>query len=80
MHENLFEVPTPLGFRVLVRRTRWDLITTVKHPIMANREMDVQQTLQYPEQVAEPDRRHGFAVLSQRTDWPMDLRGDQTSR
>ena len=30
-----FEVLTPLGFRVRVTRAYWELIVTVKHPVMA---------------------------------------------
>ena len=44
----LFEVLTPLGFRVRVTRTYWELIITVKHPVMAGREDDVQETLKNP--------------------------------
>jgi hypothetical protein len=33
--ELFFEVVTPLGFRVQVTRAYWDLIITVKHPVMA---------------------------------------------
>lgn len=34
----LFEVTTPLGFRVRVTHGYWDLIVSVKHPVMAGRE------------------------------------------
>ena len=51
--ELLFEVFTPLGFRVRVTRERWDLITTVKHPVMAGRESIVKATLESPEQVRQ---------------------------
>jgi len=34
----LFEVSTPLGFRVRVTRFYWELITTIKHPVMAGQE------------------------------------------
>lgn len=30
----LFNVETPLGFRVRTTASYWELITTVKHPIM----------------------------------------------
>ena len=40
----LFEVPTPLGFRVRVTRSYWDLITTIKHPVMAGQESIVKNT------------------------------------
>jgi hypothetical protein len=34
----LFEAVTPLGFKVRVTRAYWELIITIKHPIMAGRE------------------------------------------
>ncbi len=37
----LFEVGTPLGFSVRVTRVRWELITSIKHPVMARREASV---------------------------------------
>ena len=49
--ELLFEVLTPLGFRVRVTRERWNLITTAKHPVLAGREDIVKITLENPEQV-----------------------------
>jgi hypothetical protein len=45
----LFEVATPLGFSGRVTRTYWELIVTVKHPVMHGREADVQSVLQIPE-------------------------------
>ena len=33
-----FEVMTPLGFRVRVTHAYWELIVTIKHPVMAGRE------------------------------------------
>lgn len=47
----LFEAVTPLGFTVRVTRAYWDLIITVKHPVMAGRENDVEATLRNPEEV-----------------------------
>lgn len=47
----LFEVMTPLGFWVRVTRTYWEVITAIKHPVMAGREADVQDTLQNPEEI-----------------------------
>ena len=49
----LFDVLTPLGFRVRVTRRRWNLITTAKHPVMAGREGVVKTTLENPEQVRQ---------------------------
>ena len=51
--ELLFEVLTPLGFRVRVTRGRWNLITTSKHPVMAGREAVVRATLESPEQIRQ---------------------------
>ncbi|MGC1375191.1 MAG: hypothetical protein WA821_03155 [Anaerolineales bacterium] len=47
----LFDVLTPLGFRVRVTRAYWELITTIKHPVMAGREADVEETLRNPEEI-----------------------------
>ncbi|MEW5803208.1 MAG: DUF4258 domain-containing protein [bacterium] len=47
----IFEVPTPLGFCVRVSRGYWDLITTIKHPVMKGCEIDVQHTLRNPDEV-----------------------------
>lgn len=47
----LFEVLTPLGFRVRVTHAYWELIITVKHPVMAGREVDVQETLRNPDEI-----------------------------
>jgi len=47
----LFEVLTPLGFRVRVTRAYWELIVTIKHPVMAGRESDVKDTLTHPEEI-----------------------------
>ena len=51
--ELLFEVLTPLGFRVRVTRERWNLITTAKHPVMAGRENVVRATLENPDQIRQ---------------------------
>jgi hypothetical protein len=47
----LFEVFTPLDFRVRVTRSYWNLITTVKHPVMAGQESIVKDTLLRPLQI-----------------------------
>ena len=46
-----FEAATPLGFRVRVTRAYWELIVTMKHPVMRGRQADVQRVLQTPEEV-----------------------------
>ncbi len=47
----LFDVPTPLGFRVHVTRVYWELIVRIKHPAMAGREADVQEVLRNPDTI-----------------------------
>jgi hypothetical protein len=47
----LFEVSTPLDFRVRVTQSYWDLITTTKHPVMAGKEFQVKKTLNSPAQI-----------------------------
>jgi len=49
----LFEVATPLGFQVRVTRAYWQLITTIKHPVMDGREAEVRDTLQRPDEVRQ---------------------------
>ena len=47
----LFEARTPLGFTVRVTREYWNIITTVKHPVMAGCETEVQAVLETPEEI-----------------------------
>ena len=47
----LFEVITPLDFTVRVTATYWDMIVTIKHPVMAGFETNVKETLTDPEQI-----------------------------
>lgn len=47
----LFVVPTPLGFGVRVTRNYWELIVTIKHPVMRGREVDVQDALKVPDEI-----------------------------
>jgi hypothetical protein len=44
----LFDVMTPLDFRVHVTHAYWSVIVTMKHPVMAGRERDVEETLLKP--------------------------------
>lgn len=53
LDDPLFEVLTPLGFRVRVTRAYWELIISIKHPVMAGRAADVEATLENPEQVRQ---------------------------
>ena len=47
----LFEVLTPLSFRVRVTRAYWELIVTIKHPVMVGHESDVKETLANPDEI-----------------------------
>ncbi len=49
----LFEILTPLGFRVRVTRARWELIASVKHPVMAGGEIRVQSALESPDEARQ---------------------------
>ena len=49
--ELFFEVRTPLGFRVRVTLSYWELIVTIKHPAMYGREADVQNVLRNPDEI-----------------------------
>ena len=47
----LFQVSTPLKFQVRVTHQYWQLIISVKHPVMAGREEEVKETLHHPDEV-----------------------------
>ena len=47
----LFEVTTPLGFAASVSAKYWDMIVTIKHPVMKGRGQDVQETLKHPDEI-----------------------------
>ena len=49
----LFAASTPLGFQVRVTRAYWEIIVTVKHPVMAGREEDVKKTLEDPDEIRQ---------------------------
>ena len=49
--EVLFVVNTPLGFTVRTTVAHWHAITTIKHPVLKGREVDVQLALRTPDQV-----------------------------
>ena len=51
--EVLFEVMTPLGFQVRVTKAYWELIVTIKHPVMAGREEDVKMALAQPDEIRQ---------------------------
>ena len=47
----LFNVETPLGFRVRTTRRYWDFLVSEKHPVMQDRENDVVEALRDPSEV-----------------------------
>lgn len=49
----LFTASTPLGFQVRVTQAYWEIIVTVKHPIMEGREDDVKKTLEDPDEIRQ---------------------------
>ena len=55
----IFEVQTPLGYRVVLTRDRWRQIVRHKHPALAGHEKDVRACLESPavvrESVKDPD-------------------------
>jgi len=59
LSELLFEVPTPLGFKVRATRLYWDMIICIKHPIMIGRELEVKATLENPEEIRRQFHRGG---------------------
>lgn len=52
----LFDVMTPLGFRVRVTHEYWELIVSVKHPAMKGREDDVRAALESPTEIRQSKR------------------------
>ena len=47
----LFDVETPLGFSVRTTIGYWEIITSIKHPVMFGREADVKITLSAPDEI-----------------------------
>jgi len=48
-----FIVETPLGFSVRTTSNYWDVIITIKHPIMKGKEASVKLTLSDPDEVRQ---------------------------
>ena len=47
----LFDVLTPLGFHVSVSRAYWQIIISIKHPVMSGHEKEVKVALEHPEEI-----------------------------
>jgi len=56
LSELLFAAHTPLGCHVAVTRARWELIATIKHPVMVGRHADVLATLEQPLEIRQSRR------------------------
>ena len=65
----VFDVRTPLGFAVKVTRDRWNLIVSVKHPVMDGQEAGVQATLTAPDQIRR-SRRDPAVLLFYKSERP----------
>jgi tRNA(Ile2) C34 agmatinyltransferase TiaS len=65
----LFEAQTPLGFTVRVTKGYWAIITTLKHPVMAGCEAEVQKVLESPEEIrrSKATRRCIFSTAAAAT-------------
>ena len=63
----LFVVDTPIGFQVQTTVNYWELITTIKHPVMKGRLEDVKQTLANPD-VINLSKSDSQVYLFYRTD------------
>ena len=63
----LFEVETPLGYRVRTTRRYWEFIVRVKHPALSGREADIMRVLADPDQVRR-SRMDPVIHLSYRSD------------
>ena len=67
----LFDVLTPLGFHVRVSRAYWQVIVSIKHPIMAGHEKEVKAALEHPERSGAVKQIHLFIYFILR-----NVRGD----
>lgn len=50
-NETVFDVVTPLGFRVRATSSYWDVIVNINHPVMRGREKDLEEVLRYPDEI-----------------------------
>jgi len=47
----LFDMLTPLGFYVRCTRAHWEFIVNCKHPVLAGRAKEIEDTLRDPDQI-----------------------------
>jgi hypothetical protein len=65
----LFEAITPLAFNIEVTRERWNLIVSVKHPVMNGHEDDVRAAMERPDEIRR-SRRDSDVLLFYRLERP----------
>lgn len=65
--ETIFDVKTPLGFRVRTTRSYWDIIATLKHPAMRGREASVKAALDDPDEVRQSQKDPGVFLFYKAT-------------
>jgi len=53
MNKIFFEVMTPLNFSVRVTDAYWDIIISIKHPVMRGKEDEVKSALLDPDEVRQ---------------------------
>jgi hypothetical protein len=69
--ELVFDVATPVGFRVRCATAQWLLISTITlPPIMGGRLQDVIATVEHPDEVRRSVRDADVPLLSHRRDDP----------
>ncbi|MFN8644457.1 MAG: DUF4258 domain-containing protein [Candidatus Binatia bacterium] len=66
--DTVFDVDTPLGFRVHCTETQWDLIATTKHPPMRGRIDQVKATLENPDEIRRSVRDPEVLLFHRRAD------------
>lgn len=67
--EALFDVETPLGFRVRCTQQYWDFLAELKHPALKGREKEVAMVLREPREVRR-SRKDPAVYLFYRGDAP----------
>lgn len=71
-HENVFVAYTPLGFSVRVSHSYWKIITSIKHPVMAGRDLDVKKALEQPDEIRSSQKDptvYLFYILERKGRW-----------
>lgn len=64
----VFDVATPVGFRVRCTTAQWLAISTIKHPPMRGRLQDVIETLEHPDEVRRSVRDPNVLLFHRRVD------------